>query len=317
LRIFNHKKFCSIFVALLIWATPPVHSAYLGGSVAYRYVLPKVFWTNPLSKWLEDNVSKVSSAISSFYSVVDREIFRKEEYFNNLFLVQNSEKILFDKWHNGCGASIWIGRGKTLPDNFYVGCEAEIKYSRIKMQDTSKATPLLRFADITFFYRHGFSGSSSFSTDVLCNKNIAVEAAMRLGFFPSKNTLTYFKLGIGVNQYVFDKFRISVNNDISIERFDDQGKAQSIIFDDFPKLVEYSTLADRTYSFSMNMGIGIEHTMRQNWFMRLEYEFDFSFANKLKLFSDQKLDFSNLPLEYALRIQGIDNCISLGFGKRF
>jgi hypothetical protein len=67
----------------------------------------------------------------------------------------------------------------------------------------------------------------------------------------------------------------------------------------------------------MNMGIGIEHNLRQNWFMRLEYEFDFSFANKLKLFSDQKLDLNNLPLEYALRIQDIDNCISLGFGKRF
>ncbi|MDR0632875.1 MAG: hypothetical protein LBF84_01925 [Holosporales bacterium] len=261
-------------------------------------------------------MSKVSSALSDFYSAINREVIKKEEYFNNLFLVQNAEKILFDKWHTGTGVSIWAGRNISLPENFYVGCEVEIKYSKIKMKDVSQQMPLLHFADITFFYRHGFSGSSSFSTDVTCAKNVAIDASIRIGFFPSKRTLTYFKIGIGVHQYVFDKFSILVENDISMRRFDDQGEVQPI-FNAFPRLVEYSTLADRTFAFSMNLGLGVEHDLQQNWFMRLEYECDFGFANKLKLFSDQTLDFNELPLEYALRSQDIDNCISLGFGRRF
>jgi opacity protein-like surface antigen len=185
------------------------------------------------------------------------------------------------------------------------------------MTDKSDKSILMNFTEVTFLYRHGISGSSSFSPDILCDKNCSASAYVRVGYLPVKDILIYFKIGIGLNQYIFDKFYIVVENNISIDRFDDQDITANSLFEEFPKSSQYSAPTGRTYTCSMNLGVGIERCIQKNWFIRVEYECNFGFSNRLKLFSDAKVDYNNLSFEYALRYQDMGNEISVGFGKRF
>ncbi|MDR3285647.1 MAG: hypothetical protein LBS83_03120 [Holosporales bacterium] len=295
-------------------------SVYIGVSTSGNFVFPKIYWTNPVSKWLEDDMSKFSAALEDYYGNAGRDPEKKEEYFNNLFLTLNNvpEKVLIDSWKKGIGAAFWIGNGKKLKDNFYIGCEVSFEYSNVKIKELSEKQPLLDFSDITFFSRHGFKGAYYFATDILCSRNFSVGGYLRLGFFPLKKFMMYLKGGVGINQCFWEKFGVTSKNNVKIIRYDDIGNQVDYtknIFGEIPEITDYA-VTGREYFFSINMGLGFEYNLPKNYFIRTEYEFKFGFSNKIKLPSKQKIDFNNPKFEYAFKYHSVENCIFLGIGRR-
>ena len=292
-------------------------AGYIGTCISFNDINPKIYWTNPFTKWLEDNIAKVISSIPDFYNLINRDIIKKEKYFNNVFLSQNQENVVLDNKKQGVGFSVWVGNGKNLKNNFYVGVESSLEYTNLKLDYTSKDKLLLEFSEGTFFYRHGFNGKSYFSTDLLCNRNFALSAYIRIGYKPTSKILTYFKIGIGLNQCVFDKFNILIKNDITIDPFRNDGEFSSL-FNNVPNEFEYKSSNGISYSVSTNLGVGLEYNLDKSFFIRTEYEFKLGFANKLKLLSDNKIDSNNFEtFEYAIRYQDKINNVSFGIGKRF
>jgi opacity protein-like surface antigen len=278
----------------------------------------------------------------------------KEEFFSNLFLVKIPEYLVGNAWKSGCGSTVWFGTyskinsnsksSKTdVPDNtnnsnnndsansyagnFYIGCEASFSYSPVEFEEKKQDDPLWDFQPVMIFNRHGLSGQSTISTDIVCRRIFSAEIAVRFGFGFTPNILVFLKLGIGLNQNTFEQFYVAIKNDISFVRHEDYNTSPPPpnMLSAIPKFVEYKVAPGRQYFFSFNLGCCLEYHVTRNFFFRTEYDCKCGLANKIKIpgsaapsiRADIKMGTNvDLTRGYSLRYHGIENRISFGIGVK-
>lgn len=290
----------------------------------WTFVVPKIFWTNPLRQNLKDNESKFENFLSSYYASFDHGVANQEKYFNDLFLSMIRDPILINKMHNNYGIAVWIGKSSTLSQNFYIGIENKFIYKNLEFKIDSKDNTLLDCTDPPFVYRTNVKGKSTYSVDIKTHKNFEAELAIRLGYNPLRDLLMYIKVGPSFNVISIDKFVVCVNNDFDLsERYDDDqnindAKTMKQLLKDFPKKLEY-TLPSVYHPFvSLNLGAGVEKTLRYQVFLRLEYNFKIAFMSSFHALHNKDCSGSKFNFdEYEFRYQDIEHQVSVGVGRHF
>jgi hypothetical protein len=210
--------------------------------------------------------------------------------------------------------------------SFYIGLDATISVAPQTIENKLDDYPLISFSKVTFFLRHGFSGKSTFSTDIAFFKRFSAECAIRVGFGFTSHLVGFIRLGLGLNQNVFERFNVKINNDISIVRYDDSTATSTMpkMFEDIPKVVEYKTIPGKQYFALFSLGFGVEYSVWDRAYVRLEYGCKYGLSNKIKFaYSGNEVKIrdaitknAEIPLEYSLRYHDVVNCVFLGFGVR-
>ena len=293
--------------------------AYIGGSLFYQAVYPKIHWTDPWARWFSDSITRFDASVGNVYSDYPKDVEGKEAFFNQIVLARNEDRVVFDKWMFGTGGSLWFGNRKNLPDRFFIGYEITISYMPRKFKENISKETLLQFENPTFFYRHGLFGDSTYSARIKNKEALSAHFDLCLGFSPVPKISMVLKLGVSLHHYTFDPFYISVDNNVRVIRYDDpnQGNQDLLILEPIPEKVEYRLSDDHYFSGAVDLGVGCEFLRKFNWFVRVEYVMSFLFANHLHAFSDQKIDYDQPKFEHALKYQSVNNCFSWGIGKKF
>lgn len=292
----------------------------------WTFVVPKIFWTNPLRQNLKDNESRFKAFLSVFYATFDHDIADQEKYFNDLFLSKIRDHILINKTHNNYGIAVWVGKGSTLSQNFYIGIEGKFIYKNLEFKGDSKDNTLLDCTDPQFGFRTNVKGKSTYSVNIKTHKNFEAELAIRLGYNPLRDLLMYIKVGPSFNIISIDKFIVCVNNDFDLsERYDDEIKKTEIsneatqqLLKNFPKKQEYTLPSVHHPFVSLNLGTGVEKTLRYQIFLRLEYNFKIAFMSHFHALHDKDCSGSKFNFdEYEFRYQDIEHQVSVGIGRHF
>lgn len=308
---------------IFLLACLPAHSGgsvvHVGASALWVSVLPKIFWSDPIRRWAVDTRARFNAGGRTFSSNVALPISAWEGPLTtteNRLLNRPPEAVLFNKYRNSWGASVWAGVGHVMPSYIYIGIEQQLVYKHMSIDEKSKDNTLIQISEPVNFCFSSLSGRSTYDLNFHVHERFQTETSIRLGFLPKDFLLVYLKVGVALNIASVEQLCITVHNGLTIEPW--QRPVGVNLFEAFPDNIQYSSPGQYRCFAALALGGGVEKTLRGRWFARLEYTFRMAFSSNWRSLVDGKEgEVKPNALEYTLKYQDMEHQIAIGFGRRF
>lgn len=292
---------------------------YVGSSLTYHVANAKIFGTNPLKMFADLNGTIFETVVEDYYSRIP-DVRQEENYYTKRFEALNPEITLLDKNLLGGGISLWVGIGQRTEKRFYYGCEVSLAYKHLSADIKDEQRIIFsESGEGVFYLRSLISGTISSTSSIAFSKHLEAALKLRLGFFSTDRFMGFITLGTSFHRNVFSRCRVDIDPQLKTQNLnEDYSQYYKDLWarnwrHDLTAQQYLVTTGEKSYA-SLNVGAGCDYFISKKTFLRLEYQYKFSFTNHLRFkhYTDITEDAYKA---YAVRYQDGEHCLALGIGR--